>query len=115
VSRPVYSSGPGRLCPECGRPTAACACSRKASAPAGDGIARVRLEVKGRRGKSVTTVTGVPLDEEGLLDLAAGLKRRCGAGGSLKDGVIEVQGDHRDTVMEELQRRGLRAKRAGGR
>ena len=115
MSRPVYSSGAGRLCPECGRPTAACACPRKPSAPAGDGIARVRLEVKGRRGKSVTTVTGVPLDQEGLRDLAAGLKRRCGAGGSLKDGVIEVQGDHRDTVMEELQRRGLRAKRAGGR
>lgn len=79
-----------------------------------DGVARVRRERKGRRGKTVTTVSGLPLDETALRDLAADLKRHCGSGGGCKDGVIEVQGDHADTVLGFLQGRGLEAKRAGG-
>lgn len=75
---------------------------------------RVRRETKGRRGKTVTTIAGVPLADEGLRELAAELKRRCGSGGTVSDGVIEIQGDHREAVMEVLAARGLRAVRAGG-
>jgi translation initiation factor 1 len=67
---------------------------------------RVRLETKGRRGKAVTVVTGVPLDAMELADLGKQLKQRCGAGGTVKDGVIEIQGDHRATVVAALQQEG---------
>jgi translation initiation factor 1 len=79
-----------------------------------DGVARVRRDRKGRRGKTVTTVTGVEAPEEELRALVGELKRRCGSGGALVDGVIEIQGDHVDTLVAELEKRGLRAKRAGG-
>ena len=81
---------------------------------AGGGRVKVRREVSGRRGKGVTTVSGVPLDDAGLRDLAGRLKKRCGVGGSVKDGVIELQGDHRDAVMEVLGAAGYDAVRAGG-
>lgn len=80
----------------------------------GDGIVRVRRETSGRRGKTVTTVLGVPLAEDGLRELAAALKRRCGSGGSAKEGKVEIQGDHRDAVIAELEARGYTVKRAGG-
>ena len=112
----VYSTGVGRVCPACGEPQDACRCHKEARASApGDGVVRVRLEVKGRHGKSVTVVNGLPVAGEALRDLAAELKRRCGAGGAVKDGNVEIQGDHRDAVLDELGRRGFRAKRAGGR
>jgi translation initiation factor 1 len=79
-----------------------------------DGIVRVKREVAGRRGKPVTTVHGVPLAPGALKDLAGELKKRCGSGGSTKDGVIEIQGDHRDTIIAELEARGYSVKRAGG-
>ncbi len=110
----VYRTGVGRMCPRCGRPAARCACAEAPRAPRGDGIVRVRREVKGRRGKTVTTVTGVPLASDALRALAGELKRRCGTGGSAKDGAIEIQGDHRDVLVEELERRGYTVKRAGG-
>jgi translation initiation factor 1 len=75
---------------------------------------RVRREVKGRRGKTVTTISGVPLAEDALRELAAELKRSCGTGGSAKGGVIEIQGDHADVLIESLQERGFTVKRAGG-
>ncbi len=75
---------------------------------------RVRREVKGRRGKPVTTIAGVPLPSDDLKELAGELKRKCGSGGSAKDGVIEIQGDHRDVVVGELEARGYTVKRAGG-
>jgi translation initiation factor 1 len=93
---------------------AKCECRSSPRAPRGDGIVRVRREVKGRRGKTVTTVSGVPLPDSELRDLAAELKRRCGTGGSSKDGVIEIQGDHRDTLVKALEERGYTVKRAGG-
>jgi translation initiation factor 1 len=115
-SRPVYSTDVGRVCPDCGRPAKRCACRRgEAAPPAGDGTVRVRLEVKGRRGKSVTTITGIPLGPAALRELARALKRKCGAGGSVKDGVIEIQGDRREAVIAELQGRGFQVKEAGGR
>jgi translation initiation factor 1 len=82
--------------------------------PRGDGIVRVRRELKGRRGKTVTTIEGVPLPDGELRDLGSELKRRCGSGGAVKDGVIEIQGDHRDTLVAELEDRGYTVKRAGG-
>jgi translation initiation factor 1 len=82
-------------------------------APSG-GRVKVRREVAGRRGKAVTTITGVPLDDAGLRDLAGRLKKRCGVGGSAKGGVIELQGDHRDTVIEVLRAEGYDAVLAGG-
>ncbi len=75
---------------------------------------RVRREVKGRRGKTVTTISGVPLPPERLLELAGELKRRCGTGGTANAGVIEIQGDHREVLVRELEARGFRVKLAGG-
>ncbi|MGH8354835.1 MAG: translation initiation factor Sui1, partial [Pseudomonas sp.] len=91
----------------------ACICQQNV-VPAGDGIARVRRETKGRGGKTVTTISGVPLAEEPLKELASALKRRCGCGGALKDGVIEIQGDHLELLLEELTQRGFKAKKSGG-
>lgn len=109
----VYSTDSGRHCPECRQPIDACICKQTA-VPAGDGIARVRRETKGRGGKTVTAVSGVPLAEDALKELASALKRRCGTGGALKDGVIEIQGDHVELLLEELAKRGFKAKKSGG-
>ncbi len=84
------------------------------SAPQGGGRVKVRRETAGRRGKAVTTVSGVPLDDAGLRELAGRLKKRCGVGGSAKGGVIELQGDHRDTVVEVLRADGYDVVLAGG-
>jgi translation initiation factor 1 len=109
----VYSTDSGRHCPECGKPVDACSC-KQAAIPEGDGIARVRRESKGRGGKTVTTVSGVPLAAEALKALATRLKRRCGTGGALKDGVIEIQGDHVELLIAELIQQGFKAKKSGG-
>ena len=80
----------------------------------GDGKVRVRRETGGRKGKTVTTVTGVPVKDAELKALAGRLKKRCGVGGSVKQGVIELQGDHRDTVVEVLRAEGFTVVLAGG-
>ena len=114
----VYSSDHGRYCPKCGYSTDRCACKKKASsgggAPKGDGKVRVGRSTKGRKGKGVTVITGVPLAGEELQDLARDLKRQCGSGGTVKDGTIEIQGDHRDVLVELLSKRGYEVKRSGG-
>lgn len=110
----VYSSEFGRMCPGCGKPVKDCACRKNAAAPAGDGVVRLRRETKGRGGKTVIVITGIPLDAAALTTLAGELKRRCGCGGTAKDGVIEIQGDHADVLLTELAKRGYKAKRAGG-
>jgi translation initiation factor 1 len=111
----VYSTESGRMCPVCRHPMASCSCKTRAlTRPAGDGIVRVSRETKGRKGKGVTLVKGLTLNDEALNDLARQLKTACGSGGTVKDGVIEVQGDHCDTVMQLLQKQGLNVKRAGG-
>ncbi|MGY4524335.1 translation initiation factor Sui1 [Pseudomonas sp. TE21394] len=109
----VYSTDAGRHCPDCSQPVDACICKQQA-VPEGDGIARVRRESKGRGGKTVTTVSGVPLPLEQLKELASTLKRRCGTGGALKDGVIEIQGDHVELLIGELIKQGFKAKKSGG-
>ncbi|HEX2009763.1 MAG TPA: translation initiation factor Sui1 [Roseateles sp.] len=116
-SRLVYSTELGRTCPECGRPQALCICAQlkqQAAAPKGDGIVRVARETKGRKGKGVTLVKGLALDAAALADLAKQLKAACGSGGTVKDGVIEVQGDHVETVIARLTAAGHKVKRAGG-
>jgi translation initiation factor 1 len=77
-------------------------------------VVRVGRATQGRRGKGVTVVTGVPLPGDALAELAARLKRLCGSGGTVRDGVIEIQGDHRDTLVAELAKRGWTVKRSGG-
>jgi len=112
----VYSTQHGRMCPGCGRAVAECICRdlQADAIPAGDGIVRVSRETKGRKGKGVTLVTGIPVSESELRNLAKQLKRRCGAGGTVKDRVIEIQGDHRDLLIAELTKQGYTVKRAGG-
>ena len=105
-SRLVYSTEGGRIGPKKD--------PLPPRRPRGDGIVRVRREVKGRRGKTVTSIEGVPLPDDDLRALGSELKRRCGTGGSVKDGVIEIQGDHRETLVTELEGRGYTVKRAGG-
>ena len=114
----VYSTGAGRLCHECTRPIADCRCKRSKPAvpvaPKGDGIVRVGRETKGRKGKGVTVITGVPLAGDELEALATRLKKRCGSGGTVDGAVIEIQGDHRDLLVGELGRLGYTVKRSGG-
>ena len=116
--RLVYTTGPGRLCPECARPVADCRCRRskpaQAIAPKGDGVVRVGRQTQGRKGKGVTVITGLPLAGAALDELATRLKKRCGSGGTVHEGVIEIQGDHRDTLVTELGRLGYSVKRSGG-
>ena len=113
-ARTVYSTQTGRICPNCGQPVAACRCKRQPARSIGDGVVRIFLDKKGRAGKVVSLITGLPGSDEDLKILAAELKRRCGTGGTLKDGVIEIQGDHRDALIAALQSKGIRAKKAGG-
>ena len=80
----------------------------------GDGVVRVGRETPGRKGKGVTVVTGLPLLDEQLAKLAGELKRKCGAGGTVRDGVIEIQGEHREVLVAELEKRGYRVRRSGG-
>ena len=117
-TRIVYSTETGEICPNCQKPILRCSCKRKhARSQANikiDGTIRVQREVKGRKGKTVTTVAGFQINPDELKSLATQLKRRCGTGGSVKDGVIIIQGDHRDTLITELKKQGFKAKIAGG-
>ncbi len=112
----VYSTGVGRICPGCSRPAAECACrdAKGNSLRPAPGPVRVARAVAGRGGKAVSVITGLPLDEAALARLAAELKRRCGSGGTVREGTIEIQGEHRDTLVAELQKRGYDARRSGG-
>lgn len=109
----VFSTDSGRMCPDCRQPQAECSCGQP-QIPAGDGIARVRRETKGRGGKTVTTISGLALPADELKTLAKRIKARCGCGGSVVDGVIEVQGDRADMLCDWLAAEGFRTKRAGG-
>lgn len=111
----VYSSDEGRYCKKCGRPEDLCQCQKQKDARVvGDGTVRVSRETKGRKGSGVSVITGLPLSEKELKKLAKQLKKKVGSGGTVRDGVIEIQGEHRDRLVEELQKLGYSAKRAGG-
>ncbi|MCF7972345.1 MAG: translation initiation factor Sui1 [Phycisphaerae bacterium] len=110
----VFSTSQGRMCPDCAQPVSDCVCTQGANTPLGNGHVRVSRETKGRKGKGVTLISDLPLDAKHLQQLAKQLKRKCGAGGTVKDGVIEIQGEHRDLLVQALQALGYKAKRAGG-
>jgi translation initiation factor 1 len=116
AERIVYTSGVGRICPGCRRPASQCVCrdQRGRSAGAAAGVVRVSRQTQGRAGRGVTVISGLPLGAAELAALATELKRRCGSGGTVREGVIEIQGEHRDTLVRELADRGFKAVRAGG-
>ncbi|MDN3617056.1 MAG: stress response translation initiation inhibitor YciH [Vibrio gallaecicus] len=100
----VYSTDVGRITPE----------EQKVERPKGDGIVRIQKETKGRKGKGVSVVTGLDLDDAPLKLMAAELKKVCGCGGSVKDGNIEIQGDARDKIKAHLEKKGFKVKFSGG-
>ena len=110
----MYSTDGGRICPACRQPIARCTCSQKKPSQASDGVVRVSRETKGRNGKDVTVIKGLALDSAALALLGKQLKTACGSGGTVKDGVIEVQGDHCERVIDTLRKQGWIVKRAGG-
>ena len=114
AERLIYSTGVGSLCPNCRRAVRECVCPKGAPGAAKVSSIRVGREVKGRAGKGVTTVTGLPLSGADIEALATRLKKRCGSGGTVREGIIEIQGDHRDVVVAELAKAGWQAKKSGG-
>jgi translation initiation factor 1 len=112
----LYKDGQVPTCPTCGQPLGACTCNagKTTTAATATGSVRVGRETKGRAGKGVTVISGLALSPDALQALGTELKKRCGSGGTVRDGVIEIQGEHRDTLIAELGRRGIVAKRAGG-
>ncbi|QUX95899.1 stress response translation initiation inhibitor YciH [Marinomonas sp. CT5] len=107
----VYSTDQGRLCSDCEQPIADCMCKNESIV--GNGKVLIALETKGRKGKGVTVVTGLPLAEDMLKNLGKKLKTQCGTGGSVKDGQIEIQGDNRQKVKELLEKEGFPSKFTG--
>ena len=111
-SRLVYSTSQGKTCPVCSKSVNNCSCHQKKKViiPEGDGVARLLYETKGRRGKGMTLITGLPLSEQGLLDLTKQLKQHFGTGGTVKEYTIELQGDHREQAALELRKLGFAVK-----
>ncbi|NCG07552.1 MAG: stress response translation initiation inhibitor YciH [Gammaproteobacteria bacterium] len=110
----VYSTDQGRLCPQCHRAVAHCGCGNDKPSYVGDGIVRISRETKGRGGKAVTVITGLPVTPAELKTLSKTLKQKCGVGGAVKDDCIEIQGDQRNTCKATLERLGFSCKLAGG-
>ena len=110
----VYSTDTGRTCPGCGHPVKQCCCSKAESRQPGDGVVRVSRQTKGRKGSGICLITGLPLGDAELKKIAKQLKQKCGSGGAVKNGVIEIQGDHRQALVEALIKLGYKAKQAGG-
>ncbi len=113
MNRVVYSTDQGRHCANCSKPIQQCLCKQK-TPPKGDGIVRLSRETKGRKGKGVTLITGLPLPDTELKILAKTLKQHCGTGGSIKNGIIEIQGDQRNILQLALQAKGYQVKLSGG-
>ena len=113
-SRSVYSTETGRLCPKCGHPVNGCECKKSSHVTRGDGIIRISRETKGRKGKGVTLISGFQGTEAELKVLGKRLKQLCGTGGTVKDGRIEIQGDLRHKIYQELDNAGYKVKLAGG-
>ena len=110
-ARTVYSTGAGRICPRCSWPEANCQCSRKAEDPIPSRIvAKLRMEKKGRGGKTVTVIDGLPRNAAFLKELSQELKRACGTGGTVIDGGIELHGDLRERVREVLAQKNFTVK-----
>lgn len=112
-SRLVYSTELGKTCPECEKALDQCQCKFD-TAPEGDGIVRISLDTKGRKGKGVTLIKGVLLNTADLKKLAKELKQKCGVGGAVKEGTIEIQGDHRELLTTLLSAKNYTVKKSGG-
>ena len=110
----VYSTDKGRTCSGCGEPFKQCSCHQGKSRPSEDGVVRVSRQTKGRKGSGVCLITGVPLNEVDLKKVGKQLKMKCGTGGTVKNGIIEIQGDHREKLVDLLVKLGYKAKLAGG-
>ena len=110
----VYSTDGGRLCPQCLRQLVKCVCGDARPIATGDGVVRIRRETKGRGGKAVTIITGIPERPESLKTLCKQLKQRCGVGGAVKGDTLEIQGDQRNACQEHLKRMGYQVKLSGG-
>jgi translation initiation factor 1 len=111
----VYSTEKGRICPDCGAPTQSCNCKDLQDQKVlGSGKVRVRREVKGRGGKAVTVITGLPMNKNSLTHCCREMKRKLGVGGSLKGENIEIQGDHVTRILNHLKGLGIDAKKGGG-
>ena len=110
----VYSTDHGRVCPECGAPADQCRCKSEAKSALNPGASQHRVHVqqstKGRKGKTVSVISGLHLNPFELAELASELKKRCGTGGTVKDDVIEIQGDHVETLVAYLRAQGFDAK-----
>ena len=121
-SRLVWSSESGRICPDCSKPVSSCTCKKKKKNEGSkatrsypeDGVIRIMRETKGHKGKTVTIIGNIPLKNNDLKEFAKKLKTRCGTGGSIKDGEILIQGDHRQVILDDIIKQGYRAKLAGG-
>jgi translation initiation factor 1 len=113
-SQLVYSTDGGRHCPQCQRTVVNCVCGDSRPAIIGDGVVRLQREVKGRGGKAVTVINGIPLAGAQLKSLASQLKKKCGVGGALKGENIEIQGDLRELLKAELEKLGYQVKISGG-
>ena len=113
-SHAVYSTELGRLCPQCQRAIAACVCGTDRPAGAADGVVRIRRESKGRGGKAVTVIEGVPEHPDKLKLICKQLKQRCGVGGAVKGSQLEIQGDQRSTCKRQLETMGYQVKLSGG-
>lgn len=113
-TRLVYSTEHGGTCPVCKKKLDRCRCRKPASPATSDGVVRVGRSTKGRKGKGVTVITGIPVDDGQLKQVAKRLKQKCGSGGTVKAGTIEIQGDHRDLLVAELEGMGYTVKRSGG-
>ena len=110
--RLVYSTDRGSVCPTCGWPKADCRCSSRLDEPIPPKVtAKLRLETKGRKGKAVTVVDGLPRNTSFLEELAKALKTSLGTGGAVKDGAVEIQGDHRERLRTLLVNRGFTVRR----
>jgi translation initiation factor 1 len=110
----VYSTEYGKMCNKCSKPTAKCICKKQKQSSPTDGIVRVSRETKGRKGKGVTVIKGVDLNPLSLTKLGKDLKIKCGSGGTVKNGIIEIQGDHVVQVLDLLKKEGFTVKRSGG-
>lgn len=115
MGRLVFSTDQGKLCPGCKQAIKDCVCKQqKANTILGDGIVRIQRETKGRKGKGVSLISGLPLTGNELKKLAKELKQRCSTGGAIKEGIIEIQGDQRELLKNLLENKGYKVKLSGG-
>ncbi len=110
----VFSTEIGKMCPDCNQPIKACTCKQQKTIEEGDGIVRIGRETKGRKGKGVTIISGLALDSLELKKIAKHLKSKCSSGGTIKGNIVEIQGDHRTIISEELKKKGWTVKLSGG-